>query len=453
MLRDRTVWMINSTAQGGGVAELLPAQLSLLTQLGVDVRWAVLESPRPEFFDFTKQLHNLIHAAPLGPPTAEQRALYEAVNRAEAEALAGVVRSSDVLVVHDPQPVALGAYLKQQLGLRAIWRCHIGVDEDSDATRSAWDFLRPYLSAYDAAVFTLAEYIPDFLRTRAHVIHPSIDPLSHKNRELSLHKLTGILSDADLVEPHWPLVTPRFEHRARRLQPDGALLAATEPEDIGLLARPVITQVSRWDRLKGFAPLLDAFGLLKTRRQRVQDARHARRIHIVRLVLAGADPAAIPDDPEGQVIFAELRDKYMGLAPDVQRDVAIIALPTRSRKENALMVNALQRASDIVVQNSLREGFGLTVAEAMWKRIPVLGSATACGVRLQVQDRSTGRLVADPQDGAELAEVMAEMLANSECLEEWGRNAQYSVHDRFLIFSELRAWLDLWRDIAAHQSR
>jgi trehalose synthase len=446
LLQGRTVWMINSTAQGGGVAELLPAQVSLLCQLGIDARWAVLETPDTEFFEFTKSLHNLIHAAPAPAPTAADRSLYEAVNRREADALAGMLRPADILVVHDPQPMALGAYLKRERGCYAVWRCHIGVDESTAATRMAWSFLQPFAEPYDAAVFSVADYIPDYLQDKAVVIHPSIDPLSHKNRDLSLHKLVGVLSNADLVEPNWPLVTPPFEQRARRVQADGTLQAATLPDDIGLLARPIVTQVSRWDRLKGFAPLLDAFVRLKTGPHAgVQDARHARRLEVARLVLAGADPDSIADDPEGQAVFNELKARYVRLPAALQRDIAIVALPTESRKRNALMVNALQRASDIVVQNSLREGFGLTVAEAMWKRTPVLGSASACGIRLQVRDRTDGRLVQDPEDATELAATLVEMLEKPPCLEEYGRNAQYRVHDQFLIFSELRQWLDVLR--------
>ena len=449
LLRGRTVWMVNSTSQGGGVAELLPAQISILRQLGIDTRWAVLETAQPQFFDFTKRLHNLIHGVALPDPAGDDRALYEAVNRQEAGALGELLRPSDILLVHDPQPLPLGAWLKRERGVHAVWRCHIGVDESNSATQTAWRFLRPYIESYDVGVFSMPEYIPDYLQDRALVIHPSIDPLSHKNRELSLHKLVGILSDADLVEPHWPLVTPPFEQRARRLQPDGSLASATQPADIGLLARPIITQVSRWDRLKGFMPLLEGFVQLKTgAHPGATDARHARRLEIVRLVLAGADPDSIPDDPEGQAVFAELRDRYMQLSPALQRDVAIVALPTASRKQNALMVNALQRASDIVAQNSLREGFGLTVSEAMWKSVPVLGSAPACGIRLQVRDRTDGRLVSDPEDAGELARTMIEMLEKPACLEEYGRNAQYRVHDRFLIFAELRQWLGVFRDAA-----
>ncbi len=445
LLRGRTIWMVNSTPQGGGVAELLPPQISLFCQLGFDVRWVVLESDQSEFFQFTKRLHNLIHAAPEAPPTPTDRELYEAVNRREADALARMIAPDDVVVVHDPQPAALGAYLKQICGIRTIWRCHIGVDEITTGTRAAWRFLQPYAETYDVVVFSLADYIPDYLRDKAQVIHPSIDPLTHKNRELSLHKLVGVFSSADLVVPHWPLVTPPFEQRAHRLQSDGTLAPATQPEDVGLLARPIIMQVSRWDRLKGFGPLLEGFVQLKAGRYTdVVDERHTRRIDMVRLVLAGADPGAIPDDPEAQDVFAELKERYRALPPVLQCDIAILALPVGSRKENALMVNALQRAADIVAQNSLREGFGLTVTEAMWKRAAVLGSAAAVGVRFQVRDGVDGRLVTDPTDPAELARIMFEMLGNPECLEEYGRNGQYRAHDQFLIFSELRQWMGVF---------
>jgi trehalose synthase len=446
LLTGRTVWMVNSTAAGGGVAELLPAQIAMLRELGVDARWAVIESDRPDFFALTKTLHNMIHgtepSAPLGP---RDRELYEAVSRDNAEALEQLVGPRDLVVIHDPQPLGAGAMLKASLGVCAIWRCHIGIEHRSEVATQAWEFLRPYAEAYDRCVFTAREYVPGYVQRRATIIHPTIDPLSHKNRGLSLHKLVGVLADSALTVARWPLISPPFENLARRLQPDGNFAAATEPEDIGLIARPVITQVSRWDRLKGFAPLLAAFRQLKLGRERqgARDDRHRLRLETVRLVLAGPAAEGVSDDPEALEVLDELRARYLELEPEVQRDVAILNLPMRRRKENALMVNALQRCSDIVVQNSLREGFGLTVAEAMWKRIPVLGSAKAFGVRKQVRDGIDGRLVDDPEDADALALLMHEMLADSDELEELGRSAQRRVYDEFLVFSELERWLDL----------
>ncbi|MDQ3950286.1 MAG: glycosyltransferase [Gemmatimonadota bacterium] len=448
-LEGRTVWHVNSTAQGGGVAELLPAQIKLMRDLGVDTRWLVMGTNRPEFFALTKRIHNMIHGAMQQEFTAGDRALYEEVSRANAEALLQYVRPDDVLLVHDPQPLGAGARVKRRHpDIRTIWRCHIGLEEDLPVTRAAWDFLRPYASVYDQAVFSVGEYVPKFLADRASVIHPSLDPLGHKNRELSLHKLVGILSDAGLTEPHWPLLAPPWPEGARRLQADGTWEPATTPEDIGLLARPIITQVSRWDKLKGFEPLMEAFRALKLGlvSRPAQDVRHRRRLELVRLVLAGPEPSSIQDDPEGLVVLNSLCKRYLAFEPDVREDVALLALPMGSRKANALMVNALQSSSDIVAQNSLREGFGLTVAEAMWKGKPVLGSARACGVRLQVRDRVNGVLVADPEDAEEIAEAMHRMLADEDQLEAWGSTAQRRVYDEFLIFEELRRWLELLAD-------
>ena len=445
-LRDRTVWMVNSAAQGGGVAELLPAQLSLLRELGVDARWAVIESRTPAFFAFTKRLHNLIHDVAEPHPTAADRAMYDAVNAENAELLAAHLKPHDIVVVHDPQPAGLARILKGRQGatLRTLWRSHIGLARETSHTRAAWEFLRPDVEAYDRAVFTLADYVPEWLRARAAIIHPSIDPLSHKNRDLSLHKLVGIMSDAGLVTPNWPLLEPPFADSARRLQEDGSFAPATVPEEIGLLGRPIVTQVSRWDGLKGFEPLLDAFVILKADRDApTRDHRHRRRVEEVRLILAGPDPTGIADDPEGVEVLRELTRRYVALPAALQRDIAIVTLPMVSRKDNALMVNVVQRASDIVLQNSLQEGFGLTVAEAMWKRIPVLGSGSASGIQLQVRDGVDGRLVDDPEDTRSIAALLREMLADSDRLEEWGRSAQRRVHDEFLVLRELVRWLEL----------
>ena len=444
-LKGRRVWMLSSTAQGGGVAEMLPKVVSLLNESGVPTRWVVMGSDRAEFFRLTKCLHNLIHGhgnPELGPADKE---LYEEVSRATADALERHLSATDILVIHDPQPLGAGALLKERLGLMLIWRCHVGLDERTAATRAAWTFLKPYATACDRAVFTAAEYVPDYLAGRASLISPAIDPLSHKNRTLSPHKLVGILCNAGLAQAHAPVLTPPFPQPAQRLQPDGTLGAATLPEEIGLLYRPVITQVSRWDRLKGFLPLLRGFERLKCGRGRKHasvDPRHRRRLEIVRLVLAGPDPESIQDDPEGRAVFAELSSAYAALDPSLQRDVAVISLPMDSRKTNALMVNALQHCADLAVQNSLREGFGLTVTEAMWKRTPVLGTH-AVGIRHQVRDGLDGRLVHDPEDPAEIARMLDTIIADPKSRDAWGRNGQRRVQDEFLVFGQVCKWLRL----------
>ena len=450
---DRPVWMVNSTATGGGVAEMLPHVIALLQELGVDAHWAVMETDQIEFFALTKSIHNMLHDAGPASLSAGERALYDEVSRESARQLGTLVHPGSIVVIHDPQPLGAGAMLKEQVDVRLIWRCHIGLDDFPPRVTAAWDFLRPYLDSYEHAVFSVPEYVPNFLAERASIIHPGIDPLSHKNRELRPHKLAGVLYDSGLAECAAPVVAPRWEETAKRLQPDGTFGSAMEPEEIGLPSRPCITQVSRWDRLKGFEPLLEAFVVLKNRIEKngarpagddeASNERYRRSRDIVRLVLAGPDPASVADDPEGRDAFERLRERYMQLAPDVQRDIAILSLPMGSRKLNALMVNALQRSSVIVVQNSIREGFGLTLTEAMWKGTPVLGNTRAAGLRQQVRDGVDGRMIDDPEDTAALAAALDEMLAMPDDLEHWAQSAQRRVYDEFLIFTQLRRWLEV----------
>lgn len=450
-LRDRTVWMINSTAKGGGVAEMLPGMVQLLRDLGIRAEWAVIESQQPEFFQLTKHIHNLIHGA--GEPRLgeAERALYERVNRDNAASLAEFVKPGDIVVIHDPQPLPLGPMLEEQLDIRTVWRCHIGLDEENAATRAVWSFLEPYLQHYQHAVFSASEYIPPFLADRATVIYPGLDPLASKNRDMHLHEIVRVLANSALTSTIGPVLRPPFSDLANRLQPGGEFRPAIWPEEIGLLTRPIVTQVSRWDRLKGFGPLLMAFARLK-QVARVDGRRftptHRRRLDVVRLVLAGPMASDVSDDPEAQEVLTELARGCLSLEPYIQSDVAVVTLPMHAPRENALMVNALQRASSLVVQNSLREGFGLTVAEAMWKRIPVLTNSRACGPRQQVRDGIDGRLVSDPEDVDGLAEVLIDMLSDPDRADHWGQSAQRRVHQHFLIFTQLSGWLSVLARVA-----
>ncbi|HWH71479.1 MAG TPA: glycosyltransferase [Candidatus Sulfotelmatobacter sp.] len=443
--KGRSVLMLNSAASGGGVAEMLPRMVLMLNELGINAQWAVMETDKPEFFQLTKRLHNLIHGEGVPDLSQQDQQLYETVSGRIAEELRTHIKPDDLLVVHDPQPLAVGARLKQQLPLRALWRCHIGVDADLPATRAAWTFLRPYAKVYDHAIFSAPEYIPDYLSSRACVIHPGIDPLSHKNRPLTPHKLAGILCNAGLAREHAPVLTPPFPEQAKRLQPDGSSGPATQPDEIGFLYRPIIAQVSRWDRLKGFQPLLEGFVRFKQKLQQRTPGlspRDQRRQEIVRLVLAGPDPGFVKDDPEGGAVFEDLRTAYCRLKPEFQQDIAVLSLPMESRKNNELMVNAIQRCATIVVQNSLREGFGLTVTEAMWKGTPVLGTY-ACGLRQQIRDGIDGRLILNPQDPQEIADKLEQMLADDAARERWSRNAQKRAHTEFLVFAQMHRWLQL----------
>ena len=447
-LSGRTIRIVSSTRQGGGVSEGLPRIVSLFRQLGVDVEWIVIHGPDPDFFVLTKRIHNQLHGVEnsgLGP---EARALYDKASEAIGAAIAGRFAPGDIMVVHDPQPLGAGARVKARVGVAAVWRCHIGIEEVTPAGDEAWAFLKADALAYDRCVFTLPGYAPPFLADRAVVMSPGIDPLSHKNRDLSVHKIAGILVNGALAATDHPSIAPPFAAPALRLQQGGGFAPAVLPEDIGLLFRPIVTQVSRWDRLKGFGPLIEAFVRLKQQPDPVRGRRGRRRIDQARLVLAGPDPAGVQDDPEAKATLGDLCGRWQALPPELRRDVAILALPMDSVKDNALMVNALQRCSTLVVQNSLREGFGLTVAEAMWKARPVMGTG-ACGIRAQVSDGKDGRLVADPLDVDAVAHTLGEMLADDKQREVWARNARDRVGRDGLVFREAGEWLKLLASVAS----
>jgi trehalose synthase len=446
-LQGRTVYAVSSTAKGGGVAEMLPSQIGLLRDLGIDAQWIVIEPQEPAFFALTKRLHNAIHGG--APPRISEadRDLYARVSRDAADALAQHVTERDLLLVHDPQPAGAGALLQQRLGVRAVWRCHIGLDEQTDATRQAWEFLRPWLEPYARCVFSVAEYAPELARGRAVVIPPGIDPLSHKNRELSVHKLAGILENAGLVRSQQPMLYPPFDEPARRLGADGRFHAAGAMPDMGLLFRPIVTQISRWDRLKGFGPLLEGFVRLKRAGAAAAEPKRARRrLELARLVLAGPDPDSIADDPEGRAVLEELKEHWLSLDPEMQSDVALLSLPMGSLKHNALIVNALQRCSTVVVQNSLREGFGLTATEAMNKGLCVIATRAA-GLRAQIEHGVHGWLIDDPEDPDEISDRLRAALADPMMRISLGRNARRRVGERYLIPAQLEAWLLLLQEL------
>jgi trehalose synthase len=444
-LRHRKIWMVNSTTHGGGVAEMLPKVVAMLRELGVPTEWVAMSASRPEFFTLTKHIHNLIHGD--GNPALNNghRALYEAVSRENADALKTRIGPNDILVIHDPQPLGMGAMLSAELNIPTLFRCHIGLDEDLRQTREAWNFLWPYANACSYSIFSATEYIPSFLAGRAGIIHPALDPMSPKNKELPAHHVAGILSSARLDEFHHPVVMPQFLETAKRLGPDGEFSDVSRSGGIGLLFRPVVTQVSRWDRLKGWKPLMEAFVRMKgflASGSCEMSPHHRRRLEIVRLLLVGPDPSSIQDDPEAQEVLADLVDTYRGLDPCHQQDIAVISLPMSSLESNALMVNALQRCSSVIVQNSLREGFGLTITEAMWKRSAILGTR-ACGIRKQMRDGIDGRLTQNPEDPDEVAQLLNSMLEGYAERGRFGLNAQRRVHDEFLIFTQVRRWLQV----------
>jgi trehalose synthase len=454
-LRDRRIWMVSSTAKGGGVAEILPKEIRLLRDSGLHVEWLVMETVHKEFFALTKRIHNLIHGVGdprLGP---EDRSLYDSVSRETAASLRSFLSPGDILYIHDPQPLGAGALLKTELGFPAIWRCHIGLDEETPTTAAAWEFLRPFVTAYDRVIFTSSEYVPAYAVKSSRIIPPGIDPASYKNMELPHNTVVGILSNSGLHRAPQPVVGPSWVNQAMRLGPDGTFLPAVEQEDLGLGYRPMVLQVSRWDRLKGWLPLLKGFVKLKEAARCVdpaQDPLHRRRLEILRLVLAGPDPTGVQDDPEAGRVLEELTAEYVKLPPHLQSDVAILVLPMASRKENALMVNVLQRCATVVVQNSFQEGFGVTATEAMWKRVPVLGTR-ACGLRLQIGDGLGGQINPEPENPDAVAAHLDAMLRSREARKRWGAAAQRRVYDEFLVFTEVRRILEVLSDTVQRAER
>ena len=444
-LKKRRVWMINSTETGGGVAEMLPRMVSVLRQLDVDTEWAVMETDVVPFFNLTKKIHNNIHGK--GDPnfTDEDREVYEKVNFENAQHFIQMIRPDDFVIIHDPQPMGMAKIIREKYpDIKMIWRCHIGLDDENEQTRAAWEFLSKYFRYFDHSVFSAPEYIPKNMTGHVSILYPSIDPLSAKSKDLTFHRLTGILANADLMPAFHPTATLPFVDVARRLQPDGSFATPRKPEEIGLIFRPIITQVSRWDRLKGFFPLIEGFTLMKKKADEFsrQQTHIKRPIVMSRLVLAGPDPEFVKDDPEGLQVLNELIDFYCNLPKDIQGDIALLVLPMQSREENALIVNAIQRCSTLVVQNSLEEGFGLTATEAMWKAKPLMVS-NACGLRQQVRDQIDGRIVHDPENPEEIARVLTEMLENPDQRDVWASNAQRRVIDNFLVFNQIRSWINV----------
>ncbi|MDH5720049.1 MAG: glycosyltransferase [Spirochaetia bacterium] len=442
LLKGRKIWMINSTARGGGVAEMLPRQISLFRQLGLKIDWLVMSTEKKEFFILTKRIHNLIHGVGKGYFSTIDKNLYESVSKENVQYLLKYIRPKDIVVIHDPQPMAMGAFLKQKIDVTLIWRCHIGNDEKSKKTDACWKFLKPYADFYDYGVFSFYDYIPEYFKKNSRIIYPAIDPYSHKNRELHLHKITGILSNAKIVRLKKDVLTAPFNESVKRLQPDGSFGACYKPENIGVLFRPILLQVSRWDKLKGFLPLMKAFIHLKAQGviQEKISKNQKRRLELLRLVLAGPDPISIQDDPEALEVIKEISSFYCSQNSELQKDIAVLLLPMTSEKENALVVNALQKSSSIVVQNSLKEGFGLTVTEAMWKGIPVIGS-NARGIRHQIRNHIDGIIIDNPEDTQLLASAISDLLADPMQRKIYARNTQNHVIQEFLIFGQLKKWL------------
>jgi trehalose synthase len=369
-LRGRSVQMVNSTAVGGGVAEILNRMVPLMQELEIGVRWDVITGGE-EFFAITKAFHNALHGDGYRLPDESFKTFLANAEQNRAR----LHFDSDFTMIHDPQPVALIDARPKDRG-HWIWRCHIDL---SQPNQKVWNFLAPFVNRFDSAIFSSPAFsrrlpIPQYL------FYPSIDPLSEKNREL----------DPQIVEQ----TLARFD-----IDSD----------------RPIITQISRFDRLKDPVGVVRAYHIVK-------------RYTDCQLVLAGGGAS---DDPEGDAVLAEVRE-----AAGKDRDIHILDLPPSAATE----INALQRGSTIIVQKSLREGFGLTVTEGLWKKKPVVASAVG-GIPSQVIHKHTGML-AHSIEGT--AYQIRFLLSNPGIAQKLGENGHEHVREHFLITSDVRRHLTLF---------
>ncbi|MGE3806077.1 MAG: glycosyltransferase [Gemmataceae bacterium] len=370
-LKGKRIVHVNSTRAGGGVAEILGWMIPLMNELGLDARWEVIEG-NPDFYRVTKAFHNGMQGLPVSLMASDFDLHYE-VNQENARKLN---LSGDVVIVHDPQPVYLPQFTPPGQVGRWVWRCHI---DASRPNRSVWKYLAAAIPSYQATIFSMAAFarplpVPMFL------ISPSIDPLSEKNCPVGETERIEILNEHGI-----------------------------DPE------RPMILQVSRFDRFKDPLGVIEAYRLVKPYYPELQ------------LVLAGG-PA--DDDPEGPDVLREVMDRAAG-----DDDLKILMLPPDAHR----IINALQRSAIVVLQKSLREGFGLTVTEAMWKGKPVIGGATG-GIALQVHDYHTGFLVHSP---AGAAYRIRYLLRYSDKRQRMGRTGCEFVREHFLLTRHLRDYFTM----------
>ncbi len=435
--RSRAIWNINSTATGGGVAEMLRSLLRYARGLGVQTRWLVIEGP-PEFFRITKRIHNALHdsmgdGSPLG---ARERRVYEQVMRDNIVALDALVQPGDIVICHDPQSAGLVPHLLARRA-RVVWRCHIGHDRHTEEVDRGWQFLREYLDRVPLAVFSREDYAPEWLpRKRCVVLPPNIDPFSAKNQELAEGSVRAILGSAGLIDDPGG-GAPTF------VRDDGSSGRVDRKAEVLRLGRapsydtPLVVQVSRWDGIKDPVGVLHGFA--ETVRADAADG--------AQLVLAGPSVSGVIDDLDGAPGLERLVSAWRSLPDSVRQNVHLAQLPMIDNEENAAMVNALQRHATVIVQKSLHEGFGLTVTEAMWKRRPVVASAVG-GIRDQIRDGVEGLLVHDPTDASELSRLLASLLADPARARRLGEAGYERVREHYLSITALESWAELIQSVS-----
>jgi trehalose synthase len=436
LFEGRVVWNINSTAAGGGVAELLHSLIAYARGGGVDSRWVVIEGGA-EFFGVTKRIHNHLHgsAGDGGPLGEEERLIYERVTSRNAGELAELIRPGDLVICHDPQTAGLVQPLLDA-GARVVWRCHVGLDTPNELARGAWKFLLPYVEPAEVYIFSRRAFVwEDLDSAKIAIIAPSIDPFAPKNEPLAPDAVRAILRAAQLVEDREE-GNPVFERQDGTPGRVDRYAALIEDERVRA-DTPLVVQVSRWDRLKDPLGVIEGF------------ARHVAPRCEAHLMLAGPDVFAVADDPEGAEVLQEATDRWQSLEPDVRRRVHLARLPMDDAEENAAMVNALQRRANVIVQKSLAEGFGLTVAEAMWKGRPVVASRVG-GIQDQIADGETGFLV-DPPDLEAYGDVVVRLISDAALAERIGVQAQERVRADFLGPRHLAQYLELFERLMASE--
>ncbi len=364
---------VNSTRQGGGVAEILDWMVPLMREAGLDATWEVIEGT-DDFFEVTKNIHNGLQGRPVDLSHRGWK-IFQEVNEMNMERLRPTLTDADIVVIHDPQPAFLLPLCSERKG-KWVWRGHIDI---SRPFRPVWKVLRTMLEKYDASIFSMCEFAQALPHTQ-YIVPPSIDPLSPKNRDLDMAELENV--------------------RAR---------FGLDPE------RPLLVQVSRFDRFK------DPVGV-------IQAYRMVRKVLPVQLVLAGGTAT---DDPEGKAVLEDVME-----VAEEDPDIHVLNLPPNAHET----INALQRLADIILQKSTREGFGLTVTEGMWKGKPVIGGDTG-GIRLQVVNHHTGFLVNTPEGAAHRIRYL---LHHQNRISEMGAVAREFVRENFLLTRHLREYLTLF---------
>ena len=376
-LKDKSVTHVNSTSFGGGVAELLQNLVPIMKDVGLDVHWEVIKGS-VDFFHVTKKIHNALQGMSLDL-SAEDVRTYLEFNRMNSES---IILNTDFVVIHDNQPAAMIQFLPAKND-KWIWRCHIDL---STPNLAVWNFLEPYISRYDAAIFTSKKYVmPSLNVPKIFIRPPSIDPLSDKNKEITADKISEVLNKYDV-----------------------------NPE------KPIITQVGRFDPWKDPLGIIDVYRLVKKEVPQLQ-----------LLLIAGM----AADDPEGWIYF-EKTARHAG-------DDGDIHLLTDFKGVKDLEVNAFQRASQVILQMSTREGFGLSVTEALWKGIPVIGRNVG-GIPLQIINESNGFLV---NTVSEAAEKVQHLLNHKEEAKQMGMNGKEHVKSNFLIINDLKDYLRIFAEI------